>query len=165
MYNTDKAELLKEYERLFDTIRNDDVTLLEIGIWEGGSLLWAKDFFPNGNILGIDLNLPVMNEDRIDMFVIDQNNSDGLRDMAKDYGKFDVIIDDGSHLGKETKNCFRVLWPHVKEGGWYVIEDWDAFEVAPQFKAITKMAQNMLKFKCKKKIYFKNNKAYAAFQK
>ncbi len=161
MYNTDKKELLGEYEKLFDSIKDKPVKFLEIGIWEGGSLKWAKDFFTNGDILGIDLKLPAIKEDRVTMKVCDQNDTDALNEL----GTFDIIIDDGSHLDKETRNCFDVLWPKLNKGGWYVIEDWDAYTIAPQFQGIADFVQELLKFECEKKIYFNNNKAFAAFKK
>lgn len=163
MYNTDKSELLKEYEELFADLKEEPIKYLEIGIWEGGSLLWAKDFFPKGEIVGIDLKLPATKDKRIKMHICDQNDYGKLREIAKD--KFDIIIDDGSHLREETKTCFYTLWEYLEEGGWYIIEDWDAYLVAPQFIGMTDFVQDLLRFDCKKKIYFKNEKAYAAFQK
>ena len=165
MYNTDKHELLGEYEKLFYDKKDKRINLLEIGIWKGGSLLWASDYFSNGKIVGIDLDIPDITGERITKIICDQNDSSCLRRLEDIHGKFDIIIDDGSHLGRETKKCFRILWDSLNVDGWYVIEDWDAYKVAPQFKAITKMAQNMLKFECKETRYFKRNKAYAAFKK
>lgn len=164
-YNTDKSELLGEYEKLFADIKDEKISFLEIGIWEGGSLLWAKDYFKNGHILGIDLKLPEISDKRITMKVCDQNDTDKLNDLSDKYGQFDIIIDDGSHLGNETRNSFAALWKHVKPGGWYIIEDWDAYTIAPQFDEIAKFVEELLRFDCTQKLYFKNKKAYAAFQK
>ena len=36
---------------------------------------------------------------------------------------FDVIIDDGSHLNQHQIFTFETLYPFVKDGGVYVIED------------------------------------------
>lgn len=36
----------------------------------------------------------------------------------------DVAIDDASHLYAETVTSFEVVFPHVRPGGSYVIEDW-----------------------------------------
>ena len=38
-------------------------------------------------------------------------------------GDFDVIVDDGSHVDHDIFVSFAVLWPHVKPGGLYFIED------------------------------------------
>jgi cephalosporin hydroxylase len=34
-----------------------------------------------------------------------------------------VVIDDGSHIGRHVQASFRVLFPAVLPGGWYVVED------------------------------------------
>jgi cephalosporin hydroxylase len=39
-------------------------------------------------------------------------------------GAFDLIIDDGNHHGPTVTSSFRLLWPLVKPGGYYVVEDW-----------------------------------------
>ena len=34
-----------------------------------------------------------------------------------------IIIDDGSHHVDHVETTLRILWPHLKNGGVYVIED------------------------------------------
>jgi len=36
----------------------------------------------------------------------------------------DVVIDDCSHLAEPTRLAFDTLFPHVRPGGFYVVEDW-----------------------------------------
>ena len=36
----------------------------------------------------------------------------------------DLIIDDASHLYSETKTSFETLFPQLRPGGLYIIEDW-----------------------------------------
>jgi hypothetical protein len=36
---------------------------------------------------------------------------------------FDIIIDDGSHVGEHILTSFKILWSTVKPGGYYIIED------------------------------------------
>lgn len=56
-YDTDKGEgYLRVYERFFYPLKNAKVNLLEVGVYKGGSLLLWRDYFPNGNIVGIDIN-------------------------------------------------------------------------------------------------------------
>jgi len=43
--------------------------------------------------------------------------------VAQSGGNFDVIIDDGGHLNTQIKASFDVLWPAVKRGGLYFLED------------------------------------------
>ena len=45
--------------------------------------------------------------------------------VHKDFnGQLDLVIDDASHLYTETKKSFEILFPLLKAGGLYVIEDW-----------------------------------------
>jgi len=46
-----------------------------------------------------------------------------LIDVSKDIGEIDLIIDDGSHLNEHVITTFELLFPKLKNGGIYVIED------------------------------------------
>jgi len=126
-YDTDKfaSGIIEVYERLFEQVKNRQITLLEIGVWHGGSLQYFSSFFPNGVIIGIDVKQPSLRlPENAEFRLIDQNDSDALRQLAEEMGPFDIVIDDGSHMRRETSNCFDVLWRYVKEEGAYIIEDW-----------------------------------------
>jgi SAM-dependent methyltransferase len=129
-YDTDKSQLyLDNYERHFCAIAHRNISLLELGVHKGGSLLMWRDFFQNGKIAGLDLE-HVHIEDptgRIDIYKGDQRNLsllDRIRSQSAPEG-FDIIIDDASHIGEFTKISFWHLFEtHLKPGGCYVIEDW-----------------------------------------
>ena len=132
-YQTDKIEngFMPDYERILAPFRDQPVRVLEIGVFKGGSCMLWSDFFshPLSQIIGLDLVLPggvvpSELEKRIILKQCDQNDVVGLRTIAKNYGPFDIVIDDGSHRYGETLNCFRVMFEHVQPGGYYVIEDW-----------------------------------------
>ena len=127
-FPTDKytSGLDKVYTSILKGYANRPITLLEIGVYEGGSMLFFEDMLPQATIYGIDiLDRPAcLSESKVLTSVIDQNDTAGLENLATLAGGFDVIIDDGSHFTKETKNSFDTLWKHVKNGGIYVIEDW-----------------------------------------
>jgi len=54
----------------------------------------------------------------------DQGNPDVVASWAeKSGGNFDIVVDDGGHKNTQIKTSFDVLWPHVKKGGLYFIED------------------------------------------
>jgi cephalosporin hydroxylase len=129
-YQTDKTPhgLITEYEHVFAEIKNNELNILEVGIYKGGSLLWMAEYFPKATITGIDIAVPDMPNltDRITMMKCDQNDNLNLRLIGETYGPFDIIIDDGCHYAKETKNTFDNLWRDVKPGGYYFIEDFIA---------------------------------------
>ena len=150
VYDTDKVEngLLAEYENLFKTIKNNKLNILEVGVYKGGSLLWAKDYFPNSNINGMDIVLPKKPLEGITLFIGNQNDDDRLKDVAKKCGgPLDIIIDDGCHKRNETFNTFNQLWKYVRPGGWYVIEDWVAgfWEEYPEYAGLVEMVQKIVK--------------------
>jgi len=125
-YGTDKAEMhqyTRHYEEMFKGRRSKVRKVLEIGIWKGGSLRMWKDFFPKATIYGIDTCEDYLfKEPRIKCFLCDAGNKEELKKLP--LGKdFDLIVDDGSHKYNEQMAAFDVLYPLVKEGGIYVIED------------------------------------------
>lgn len=40
--------------------------------------------------------------------------------------RLDLVIDDASHLYEETRSSFEVLYPRLRPGGLFIIEDWAA---------------------------------------
>jgi cephalosporin hydroxylase len=152
-YDTDKVQggLIRLYEESFASIRHQPLSYLEVGIHKGGSLLWARDFFdhPDTIIYGIDWKLPqIEDSDRIVMLEGDQRDAAGLRAIANQHGPFDIVIDDGSHRPVETKQTFDAFWPQVKNGGWYIIEDWGvSFSTDPRLaplKGTTEMVLDLV---------------------
>jgi len=129
-YNTDKIQhkYLQTYDRYFSDYIDKEINLLELGIFKGGSMLLWRDYFPKGQIFGIDLKAPpeLNDEQRIKVFSGSQQDLSFLAGVAQNApGGFDIIIDDASHIGKLTKASFWYLFDHhLKPGGMYVIEDW-----------------------------------------
>ncbi|KNE79461.1 MULTISPECIES: class I SAM-dependent methyltransferase [Streptomyces] len=124
------------YDRHFREYRNEEVRVLEIGIggyqhpeWGGGSLRMWKHFFHRGLIYGLDIeDKSHAEEQRITTVVGDQNDPGCLTELAARYGPFDIVIDDGSHINEHVRTSFHALFPHVRPGGLYVIEDlWTAY--------------------------------------
>lgn len=118
---------LTAYNEIFDPIRNNSISLLELGVSTGASLaLWAE-YFSLARIAGVDI-LPrpslVPNLERVAFFQGSQDDPLVL-DRARRFvgGQFDIVIDDASHFGAETRRSFDWLFPHVKPGGYYIIED------------------------------------------
>ena len=110
------------YEMMFAPYRHEPINLLEIGVWEGASRRAWKDYFTRANIFGVDLEYkPQYNEERIFMVQADQSKSEDLDKLAE--MKYDIIIDDGSHCGKDQLKSFLHLFPVLNSGGLYVIED------------------------------------------
>lgn len=121
------------YSHVFDRMRESCKSLLEIGVYNGGSILLWKDYFPNATIYGVDINIaPALNKaiDRVyttigDGYTVQYANS------IKNYS-FDIIIDDGPHT-KESMHKFLQLYSNkVTTNGILVIEDIPDIELAKQ---------------------------------
>jgi len=134
VYWTDKAmahSYTPIYQQHFQRLQYRPITLLEIGVggdesptWGGGSLRMWRDFFPHGQIHGVDILEKRVDETRIHIHRGDQSDRVFLRDLARQHGPFDIIIDDGSHINAHIRTTFEVLFvEHLKPGGTYVIED------------------------------------------
>ena len=129
-YDTDKSQLyLNNYERYFQSIADQNVKLLELGIDKGGSLLMWRDFFQNGRIVGLDLEYFDVDDPKgkIKVYQGDQRDVNLLSRIGGECAPegFDIIIDDASHIAEFTKISFWHLFDnHLKPGGIYVIEDW-----------------------------------------
>lgn len=112
------------YEKYFQEWRDLPVNLLEIGIFNGNSLRTWEEYFPAGRINGIDIEDKKKHEkDRIKTFQGDQANSEFISSVVSQTGTLDIIIDDGSHINHLTLKSFELLFPHLKSGGIYIIED------------------------------------------
>lgn len=172
---TDKQinKLTDDYERKFKFIKDKPITLLEIGILNGGSLIYWTNFFtnPQTKIIGIDINIPNINlPHNAFMVQCNQNDSDKLKSTAEHFGEIDVLIDDGAHSSKETINSFNCLWPYVKIGGYYIIEDWAVGYWDKPHKAMIEIINQIIRNAPELKIssfdiVLDKNKAIAFFQK
>lgn len=130
-YDTDKIKLryLEVYDQILVPWIGKAITLLEIGVYRGGSLKLWRDYFPHGTVVGIDRKLlqDFQPGERIQVFEGSQGDGEFLSKVANATapGGFDIIIDDASHIGELTKMTFWHLFDHhLKPGGLYAIEDW-----------------------------------------
>jgi hypothetical protein len=130
-YDTDKGinNYLGTYESFFSDIADKYITLLELGVNRGGSLLMWRDYFENGKIVGLDMNKVSIDDPsgHIKCYEGLQEDTALLKRIATENAPdgFDIIIDDCAHIGKLAQASFQYLFDnHLKSGGIYVIEDW-----------------------------------------
>lgn len=113
------------YSRIFNDIRNEPLNILEIGVWKGESMLMWREYFPNAIISGIDIDLGKVPNGKIEgvnLILGDATSKKDIKKFFKDQ-KFDIIIDDGSHKTQHIIRSLHYLWPHLNDGGLYVVED------------------------------------------
>lgn len=112
------------YERLLMPIRDTAAAILELGVLGGGSVRAWQQFFPNAVVVGIDNNpdLTKFKLERVELHTGDVTDADTLNRILGDR-EFDLIVDDASHWDHDQNKSWEILWPRVKIGGYYVIED------------------------------------------
>lgn len=112
------------YDRHLRAQRKRISKVLEIGILGGSSLYMWRDYFPNAVIHGIDLGPVTLSPpDRITTYVGDQEDRATLQKIVDHAGTdFDLIIDDGGHAMGQQQTSLGFLFPHVRPGGFYVVE-------------------------------------------
>lgn len=120
--------LLKFYKRLLFALDRAPQRILEIGVKSGGSTALWKAVFPSATVVGVDLKLRYWirqqpSPDGVIYLEGDQRDTQRLEEIARSHGPFDVIIDDGSHVTDDQAITMRCLVPHVRPGGFYVVED------------------------------------------
>lgn len=130
-YGTDKSSKVRKghgyldiYEKYFFQYRDVHMSFLEIGIFNGASLNMWEEYFQNSKIYAIDIDKNKMqNHGRIMSFVANQEKREDLLNVIQKIGKCDIIIDDGGHSMLQQQLTLGVLFPFVKSGGIYCIED------------------------------------------
>jgi predicted O-methyltransferase YrrM len=115
------------------------LNVLELGVFRGGSVVAYNELLRPRKLVAIDL-LPTP-IDNLDQYVqspgvrgrvavhLGVNQADHRRLAAIVYDEFggeplDVVVDDASHFLYETREAFRALFPRLRPGGLYAIEDW-----------------------------------------
>jgi hypothetical protein len=114
------------YHRHFARFRGRRITVVEIGVFQGGSLAMWRDYFgPEARIVGVDVDprcadlAPPGTEVRIGS----QTDREFLRALKRELGTIDVLIDDGGHEMAQQLVTFDELFPAVSAEGVYLVED------------------------------------------
>jgi hypothetical protein len=134
LYETDKFgghNYTPHYQAHLNPYRFKKIKLLEIGVGgyndpnKGGeSLRMWKKFFPYGKIFSLDIfDKSPQQEKRIRIFQGSQADPVFLNEVVNEMGQPDIIIDDGSHFNEHVIASFIILFPKLKDGGIYIVED------------------------------------------
>ncbi len=114
------------YEEYFKALRRNKVSVLEIGVKGGASLRTWKAYFPHADIFGLDID-PECKRHEEDRIHIEIGSQDDVPFLERCFGgdrKFDVIIDDGSHVNRHIITSFETLfYKRLNPGGIYILED------------------------------------------
>ncbi len=117
------------YQEYVGHLADEPVALLELGVHSGESIKTFATFFERGTVIGVD------HEDRglsfgdfpnVRFARCDQRDAAALAGICRTLapGGLDIVIDDASHIGAWSLASYEGLFPHLKAGGLYVVEDW-----------------------------------------
>lgn len=114
------------YSQYLSPLKDKPIKLLEIGILNGDSVKLWENYFPKAELHFIDCSMARVTyfSKRSHYHLADQGNPDDLKKVIEiTGGEFDVIIDDGGHCMDQQITSFIELFPHIKSGGMYIVED------------------------------------------
>jgi Methyltransferase domain len=114
------------YERHLARFCGLSVTMVEIGVFDGGSLeMWKKYLGPSAQVVGIDINPACRRHEaaQIAVRIGDQADPAFLQEVVDEFGPVDIVLDDGSHRGADIAATFEVLYPQLERNGVYIVED------------------------------------------
>lgn len=117
---------LETYDKLFAQFQNNFASILEIGLASGDSItLWNK-YFKKCRIVGCDLSIifnqpEPENGNTIELIASDATKPEFVKALGDK--RFDIVIDDGSHLTDDQITTFNLLKGRMNKGGIYIIED------------------------------------------
>lgn len=125
------------YEPLLEPLRDEPIVLLELGFGEyspvtkdhcdpnvgGRSAAAWREFFTQAEIHVVDIEHKVNTVPGVTLWKGSQDDKSFLTHLHHQTGDLDVIIDDASHVSSLTIASFQILWPYLKPGGLYCVED------------------------------------------
>ncbi len=114
------------YDFWFSKYKNKPITILEIGVYQGGSLnMWRDYFGEKAQIYAIDINpsCKKFETENTKIFIGSQEDRTFLQKVRSQIPKPDIIIDDGGHSMNQQIVSFEELYGHVKKDGIYLCED------------------------------------------
>jgi 23S rRNA U2552 (ribose-2'-O)-methylase RlmE/FtsJ len=135
--STDKGKhhhnYTRQYEGLLRDYRDKPIKYLEIGVFKGGSIKAFREAFEKSVcILGVDINPDCKNHQDIgrNIYIEIGNATDAnfIKEITEKYGRFDVIMDDGSHHNSDVIKTFELLFPLLNDNGLYIVEDTNIYK-------------------------------------
>jgi hypothetical protein len=150
------------YQMLFLPYRDRAIDLLEMGLQIGGpehgesadrkttdlpSVRMWLEYFPKAQIHGLDVSdFSWFTADRFTFHRCDMEERRKIAATAAALPELDIILDDASHASHHQQNAFLELFPRLRSGGLYIIEDLRWQPEAYEQQGITKTAELLRSF-------------------
>jgi hypothetical protein len=140
------------YEQLLRSLAPQVV--VEVGMYDGASLALTAELVGPRVLVGIDQRA-VPSEPLLELIArrewqssvrphydVDQADAERLTQiMQTEVGDepLDLVVDDASHLLVESRATFELLFPRMRPGGRYVLEDWPMHQIPDRPRPLTLM--------------------------
>ena len=142
---------LELYEKLLFNKKDTAKNVLEVGIFDGGSIKLCHDYFQNATVYGLDIKKisdtwdGIKNNKRIRLGCFDAYNDIFFKTqiLSKNI-KFDMMLDDGPHTLESMKKFVTLYSQIISDDGILIIEDipdWKWIEILTN-----ETPQNLKKF-------------------
>ncbi len=142
-YGSDKGSTKHRYTELyhmlFQPFVDRPITFMEMGLLIGGpehgitadretkdlpSIRMWLEYFTKAQIIGLDISdFSWFEHERFSFLRCDMDTRPNIEAATKDLSQIDIIIDDASHASHHQQNAFLTLFPKLRSGGLYIIED------------------------------------------
>ena len=127
---------IRNYIDHLDGLKVDN--MIEVGVWDGGSAIFFWNLLKPNKLCCIELKKKVEKlssyierEQLSDKFRVhlgvDQADRESLNTILENEypdSALDLVIDDASHLYTPSRATFETLFPRLRPGGLYFLEDW-----------------------------------------
>lgn len=120
------ASYFSVYDTLLNEYRGKDITFVEIGVLDGGSLFMWRDFFgKNARIIGVEINesAKVWEEHGFEIFIGSQSDPKFWKGLFNEVGNVDIVLDDGGHTYQQQIVTVESSLQYIKPGGKIIVED------------------------------------------
>ena len=118
----------KFYHDIFYPIRNKMLNIIELGSFYGNASAALFFYFKNSKIYGADINPDMFRykSDRIENLYVNSSSVLSIKnEIIHRNIKFDIIIEDASHMLKDQIISLFYLFPILNEGGYFIVEELD----------------------------------------
>ena len=118
----------KFYQEIFYPIKNEVLNIMEIGSFYGNASAALFFYFKNSKIYGADINPDMFRykADRIETLYVNSSSLSSIKnELINKNIKFDIIIEDASHMLKDQIISLFYLFPILNKGGYFIIEELD----------------------------------------
>ena len=125
-YSIKWSNYFEIYEKILKKYINKNITIVEVGVGDGGSLfMWRHFLGKKAKVIGIEMNpeSKKLENSGFEIFIGDQSSEKFWKKFFKKVGKIDILIDDGGHTNLQQITTLMQSIPYIKNGGSIIVED------------------------------------------